>query len=127
MSEEEKKAIEDLEKFIGIFYEFPNPTSVSIRDYEVTNIETILNLIQKQQSKIEKLKNQNKLASKEHEERFNEFEAKIAKKDKIIDELAARVYLTEEEREEMKKDIQNSYNAIPFSKWVKQYFEKKVE
>lgn len=53
MSEEEK-AIEFLEKFVGNFYEFPNPTAVSIRDYEVTNIEIVLNLIKSQQEEIEK-------------------------------------------------------------------------
>ena len=34
--------IKQLEEFIGLFYEFPNPTSVSIRDYEVQAIENIL-------------------------------------------------------------------------------------
>lgn len=34
--------IKQLKEFIGLFYEFPNPTSVSIRDYEVQAIENIL-------------------------------------------------------------------------------------
>lgn len=76
---------------------------------------------------IGKLKNQNKLASKEHEERFNELEAEIQKKDKIIDEIAPRIYLTEQEREKMKQYIENSNKPKDFSSFVKQYFERKVE
>ena len=57
-----EEAKQKLEEFIGIFYEFPNPTSVSIRDYEVTAIETVLQALdnsipkEKVENKIEYLK-----------------------------------------------------------------------
>ena len=46
-----ENAKQKLEEFIGIFYEFPNPTSVSIRDYEVTAIETVLQALKELQQK----------------------------------------------------------------------------
>lgn len=60
MELEEAKKL--LEKFIGLFYEFPNPTSVSMKDYEVTAIETVLQALdnsipkEKVEDKIQKLK-----------------------------------------------------------------------
>lgn len=61
-----ENAKQKLEEFIGIFYEFPNPTSVSIRDYEVTAIETVLkaldNYIPKE--KVEKIEKYCKTKSK---------------------------------------------------------------
>lgn len=46
MNKELEEAKQKLEKFVGLFYEFPNPTSISIRDYEVGAIETVLNYIE---------------------------------------------------------------------------------
>lgn len=116
MSEEENKAIEFLEKFVGNFYEFPNPTAVSIRDYEATNIEIILNLIKSQQEKIEK-------------------------KDKIIDEMADGFFRLYQERPgTMHKFFENGKpckfgyikednecKEINCKPCIKHYFEKKVE
>ena len=53
-----EEAIKKLEKFIGLFYEFPNPKSVSIRDYEVSAIETVL---QELQNSIPKKKIENEI------------------------------------------------------------------
>lgn len=61
-----KEAKQKLEEFIGIFYEFPNPTSVSIRDYEVTAIETVLQALNNSipKEKVEKIEKYCKTKSK---------------------------------------------------------------
>lgn len=51
--------IKIVEEFIGLFYEFPNPTSVSIRDYEVQAIENIL-------ADRERLKKENEIYKEEY-------------------------------------------------------------
>lgn len=48
----------------------------------------------------------------------------LKKKDKIIDILAERAYLTEKEFEELKKTTNTNKNL---SNRIKQYFERKVE
>lgn len=52
---------------------------------------------------------------------------KLNKANKMIDEMAPRVYLSEQEREIMKEYIWTSDKPKDFSSFVKQYFEKKVE
>ena len=51
-----EEAINKLEKFIGLFYEFPNPKSVSIRDYEISAIETVLQELEKLKTDNQRLK-----------------------------------------------------------------------
>lgn len=53
--------------------------------------------------------------------------SKLNKANKMIDEMAPRVYLSEQERESMKEYIWTSNKPKDFSNFVKQYFEKKVE
>lgn len=110
---EEEKAIEFLEKFVGNFYEFPNPTAVSIRDYEVTNIEIVLNLIKSQQEEIDK----NKKLINNKNERLLEYAKDIAKKDKIIDLMATDIY-------DMQIECNRYFCNI---EEVKEKFEKKVD
>lgn len=76
----------------------------------------ILKLIENQQKQIKKLKNQNKLASEEHEKRFNEFEAEIEKKDKIIDLMAHNILQFRADTI-LPTDIEG----------IKRFFERKVE
>lgn len=104
MSEEEKEAIYELEKFRRIKVLYGNTFAIHIEQMKQlqNNMKIVFNLLQKQKSELEK-------------------------KDKIIDEMAARAYLTEEEREEMKKDIYNNPNHKGFADFVKRYFERKVE
>ena len=59
--------------------------------YGKETITEVLNLVEKKDDKIEKLKKQNKLVSKEHEERFNEFEAEIEKKNKTINNAITEI------------------------------------
>ena len=73
-----------------------------LTDIAHKDLKTILNLIQKQQ--------------KEDEE-----------KEKTIDLMATRVYLNEQEREEMKEYICMSNKPKDFKSLVKQYFKKQAK
>lgn len=57
MTNEQREAIEICkEKIIESFYDFPNPTSIELKDTDVEAIETVLSLIKEQQEEIEKYK-----------------------------------------------------------------------
>ena len=58
MTKEQEEAIEICkEKIIESFYDFPNPTSIELKDTDVEAIEIVLSLIKEQQGEIEGLKN----------------------------------------------------------------------
>lgn len=59
MTDEEKKAIEEMGLIIEAFYDFPNPQSIDFHDKDVKYLETILNLIDNQQKEIEEIKKEN--------------------------------------------------------------------
>lgn len=66
MTTEQREAIEICkEKIIEPFYDFPNPTSIELKDTDVGVIEIVLSLIKEQQKEIEGLKNINKNQSKD--------------------------------------------------------------
>ena len=46
MNKELEEVIDNIKNIIEIFYEFPNPQSVKIKDCEVKNLETVLNYIE---------------------------------------------------------------------------------
>lgn len=81
-------------------------------------IETVLNLIQTQQAEIENLKNRIKHQDKEMTKAVDytfELNKEIEKKDKIIDEMANRIYAM---------DFRSEYGSTRNE--VKEYFKKKV-
>ena len=54
MTTEQREAIEICkEKIIESFYDFPNPTSIELKDTDVEAIEIVLSLIKEQQEKME--------------------------------------------------------------------------
>lgn len=54
MTKEQRKAIEICkEKIIEPFYDFPNPTSIEIKDTDVRVIEIVLSLIKEQEKQID--------------------------------------------------------------------------
>ena len=54
MTNEQREAIEICkEKIIEPFYDFPNPTSIEIKDTDVRVIEIVLSLIKKQEKQID--------------------------------------------------------------------------
>jgi len=96
-----EEAKQKLEEFIGIFYEFPNPTSVSIRDYEVTAIETVLqaldNSIPKEKVKAEIQKIENELEEKYSAEKISVFSGNTyMEKFKLLGKLEVLKELLEE-------------------------------
>ena len=55
MTNEQREAIETCkEKIIEPFYDFPNPTSIELKDTDVKAIEMVLSMLQEQQEKMEK-------------------------------------------------------------------------
>ena len=54
MTKEQREAIEICkEKIIEPFYDFPNPTSIEIKDTDVRVIEIVLSLIKEQEKQID--------------------------------------------------------------------------
>lgn len=54
MTNEQREAIEICkEKIIESFYDFPNPTSIELKDTDVEAIEIVLSLIKEQQEEID--------------------------------------------------------------------------
>lgn len=104
-----EQRVEALAKFIALRSEDPRKALL----YGFM-LDCLLDEINKGQRRIEK--------------RFDEFEAELEKKDKIIDLMVPRVYLSEQERENMKEEYTwTSNKPKDFSNCVKQYFEKKAE
>lgn len=127
MSEDEKEAIKYFENKIEAtkgkyLYDFIKK--------EIQPIAIILNLIEDQQNKIEKLKNQNKLASEEHGKRFDEFEVAIENKEKIIDEMAGYIATLDIEEDICSKTENEHCDKMNFGECedcIKEYFKNKVE
>lgn len=119
MTEEEKKTIEYNLKQVRDSYELHQ------YDWAQNTINEALNLIQKQQAKIERLNNLNNHQSKDNKRAVDytfELNAEIEKKDKIIDEMVKYIDFD-------KMDFQCSSLCVKENcqeEYIKQYFEKKV-
>lgn len=101
MTNEQREAIEICKKkIIEPFYDFPNPTSIELKDTDVRAIEIALSLIKEQQGQweeIEGLKNINKNQSKDIKKAVDytfELNKELEKKDKQIDLMADFMYKT---------------------------------
>ena len=65
MTNEQREAIEICkEKIIEPFYDFPNPTSIELKDTDVRAIEMVLSMLQEQQEKMDKKDKQIDLMAK---------------------------------------------------------------
>lgn len=72
MTNEERKAIEICkEKIIEPFYDFPNPTSIEIKDTDVRVIEIVLSLIKEKDKDIDKKDKQIDLILDKINENYN--------------------------------------------------------
>lgn len=100
MTEEEQRVIERLE-------DFEDSSLFSINMQE--DFRKISRLIQNQQYTID------------------DYREIMKNKNKQIDLMAPRIYLNEQEREEMRKYIYTSNKPKDFSSFVKQYFEKQAK
>ena len=118
MTNEQREAIEICKKkIIEPFYDFPNPTSIELKDTDVRAIEIALSLIKEQQEEIERLRYIKKIfdyvVQKETE-----------RKDKQIDLMAERIeWLCKSNGILLDKEHDENFTQED----VKQYFERKVE
>lgn len=75
MTNEQREAIEICkEKIIESFYDFPNPTSIELKDTDVEAIEIVLSLIKEQQ---EEMKNKDKQIDLMAELVYKRFKAEL--------------------------------------------------
>ena len=110
MTNKEREAIEICkEKIIEPFYDFPNPTSIELKDTDVEAIETVLSLIKAQQEEISKYKTLYERALSD-----------VVKTDKQIDLMAEIFY------KRFKAELLLEY-GFESKEEIKQYFERKVE
>ncbi len=136
MTEEEKKAIEYLNKDL----KKADMLEMTVHT-DNESLRTALNLIKSQQEEIEKLRNNNKRLLKKlrnrvkevkkltkyslYKKEFSRLNKEIEKKDKIIDEMSNMLVRVHSENKEVEFianiDIEEKKEKI------KQYFEKKVE
>lgn len=136
MTEEEKKAIEYLNKDL----KKADMLEMTVHT-DNESLRTALNLIKSQQEEIEKLRNNNKRLLKKlrnrvkevkkltkyslYKKEFSRLNKEIEKKDKIIDEMSDMLVRVHSENKEVEFianiDIEEKKEKI------KQYFEKKVE
>lgn len=136
MTEEELKAIELLEEFKKTGYHTLmikyNNDRIKTNTKVETAIETILNLVKKQQEEIEKKDKMYRKEYNEHMEKKRQngvlinneliLKRELEKKDKIIDEMAKKLFEHRNDFEwwEIGTDIDTIEDQ-------KQYFENKVE
>lgn len=102
MSDEEKQAIEKMKEIVETFYCFPNPLCIEVKDKDATLLETLLNLIEKQQKEI-----------KIQEDMIDE----------MVCELSTEGYL--DDVCQMKQDNDECDDCCNLC--IKEYFRKKVE
>lgn len=120
MTTEQREAIEICkEKIIESFYDFPNPTSIELKDTDVEAIEIVLSLIKEQQAEMEDLKNKSVLIKRY----FKKCDL-IKQKDKQIDLMAE--YINEID---VSEDICEGRTMCDedCEKCIKQYFAELVE
>ena len=132
MTNEQREAIEICkEKIIESFYDFPNPTSIELKDTDVEAIDTVLSLIKEQEEEIAK-----------YEKIYKEYDCyrwvkELNKKDKQIDLMAKFINKVwcDYPGSIFKKLKDDGFNTNECSNCVgkvcknciKQYFERKVE
>ena len=139
MSEEEKEAIKRIRNEVYSTAEGLEMLEITFYPRGIEDIKTILNLTQKQQKELEKLKSKNKELLKKlrnrvkevkkltkyslYKKEFTKLNSEIEKKDKIIDNMAKQLYI-----EGYCKEINcKKCEAKNFVNCIKQYFERKVE
>ncbi len=119
MTNEQRKAIEICkEKIIEPFYDFPNPTSIELKDTDVGAIDTVLSLIKEQEKKIENLQ-------KELNEENNRCMI-LANNDKFKEQV---IDLMAEYIEKVTVDLKVAFgeNMLWNRNEIKQYFADLVE
>lgn len=128
ISEEEKKAVEDIKGFLKEYLE--KGFFGIIKTERMNNLKIVLNLIEKQNKEIEYLKNLNEHQSKEITKAVDytfELNKESEIKDKMIDELIDELTCDEWDSccGNCTHECEKDYYQLNFC--VKEYFRKKVE
>ena len=122
MTNEQREAMEICkEKIIQPFYNFPNPTSIELKDTDVEAIDTALSLIKEQQEEIEGLKNKEVLIKRY----FKKCDL-IKQKDKQIDLMAEEIIMTKPANCTRTNEF-NTEKVYMSKEEIKQYFADLVE
>lgn len=119
MTNEQREAIEICkEKIIESFYDFPNPTSIELKDTDVEAIEIVLSLIKEQQEEIVKYKALYERALSD-----------VVKADKIIELMADLMYKTGTGRRALSCMFRQNdeCNENGCRHCIKQYFENQAK
>lgn len=124
MTKEQEEAIEICKKkIIEPFYDFPNPTSIELKDTDVEAIETALNILKEKDKEIEKLEKQSKNLDKQAQQYFEQ----TIYLDKQIDLMAEFIEKTGAGRKAFsctfRKNDKCDENGCRHC--IKQYFERK--
>ena len=124
MAKEQEEAIEICKKkIIEPFYDFPNPTSIELKDTDVEAIETALNILKEKDKEIEKLEKQSKNLDKQAQQYFEQ----TIYLDKQIDLMAEFIEKTGAGRKAFsctfRKNDKCDENGCRHC--IKQYFERK--
>lgn len=111
MDKKLEEAIKFLKNFISLFYEFPNPQSVSIKDSEIKNVETVLNYID------------NSISTEVIEEKIKQIQQEYSKLDKEVDE-----YINDSNKD-LTKYYENKLkiDTMQILSWVIEIFEELLE
>lgn len=129
MRDEQREAVEICkEKIIEPFYDFPNPTSIELKDTDVEAIEIVLSLIKEQQEEIEKLKNKEVLIKRYFKkcDLIKQKDKQIDLMAEMIDELSEYYTRYHGKNNEFCKEICIEKD-IDCRDCIKQYFERKAE
>lgn len=148
MPEEEKKAIKRIRNEVYSTAEGLEMLEITFYPRGIEDIKTILNLTQKQQKELEKLKSKNKELLKKlrnrvkevkkltkyslYKKEFTKLNSEIEKKDKIIDLISdklAKAYHYKFKQCSLKEKEQNNINCDEYKECascVKQYFERRA-
>lgn len=134
MSEEEKKAIEEIKNWRD--YIIKNKEKVNRANDIEFYLRTVLNLIEKQSKEIEHIKNLNEHQNKDMTKAVNytfELNKEINIKDNVIDEMAKEINKITSEKYKIKhvcekgKCRNEECHEDNWNNCIKEYFRKKAE
>lgn len=115
MTNEQREAIEICkEKIIESFYDFPNPTSIELKDTDVEAIDIVLSLIKEQEIYINKSND----IIEEMNRDIRKLISELKEKDKQIDLMARAID---------NYDSQLEINTFKDKEHIKQYFGELAE
>ncbi len=127
MTKEQEEAIEICKKkIIEPFYDFPNPTSIELKDTDVEAIETALNILKEKDKEIEKLEKQSKNLDKQAQQYFEQT-IYLDKQIDLMAEYIATLDIEEDICANVENDNCDKMNFGECEDCIKKFFERKSE